>query len=38
VEDSFANMQKIAKDFKFPFPYLIDETQEVAKAYGAVES
>lgn len=36
LEDSFANMQKIAKDFKFPFPYLIDETQEVAKAYGAV--
>jgi peroxiredoxin len=35
-EDSFENMQKIAKDYKFPFPYLIDETQEVAKSYGAV--
>lgn len=35
-EDSFENMQKIAKEFDFPFPYLIDETQEVAKAYGAV--
>lgn len=35
-EDSFANMQKIAREFDFPFPYLLDETQEVAKAYGAV--
>jgi len=34
--DSFENMQKIAKEMDFPFPYLIDETQEVAKAYGAV--
>lgn len=35
-EDSFDNMKRIANEFKFPFPYLIDETQEVAKAYGAV--
>jgi peroxiredoxin len=35
-EDSFANMQRIASEFDFPFPYLYDETQEVAKAYGAV--
>ena len=35
-EDSFENMQKVAKDFNFSFPYLIDESQEVAKAYGAV--
>lgn len=35
-EDSFENMQKVAKEFSFPFPYLYDETQEVAKAYGAV--
>ena len=34
--DSFENMQKIANEMNFPFPYLIDETQEVAKAYGAV--
>ncbi|CAB5499323.1 thioredoxin family protein [Bathymodiolus thermophilus thioautotrophic gill symbiont] len=34
--DSFENMQKIAKEMNFPFPYLIDETQEVAQAYGAV--
>lgn len=35
-EDSFENMQKTAQALKFPFPYLYDETQEVAKAYGAV--
>jgi len=35
-EDSFENMQKIATEFDFPFPYLLDETQEVAKAYGAI--
>ncbi len=34
--DSFENMQKIAKKMDFSFPYLIDETQEVAKNYGAV--
>ena len=36
AEDSFENMQKISKEFDFSFPYLLDETQEVAKAYGAV--
>jgi len=35
-EDSFENMQKIAADLDFPFPYLLDQTQQVAKAYGAV--
>ena len=35
-EDSFENMQRIAAERAFPFPYLLDETQEVAKAYGAV--
>ena len=35
-EDSFENMQAVSKEFGFSFPYLIDETQEVAKAYGAV--
>ena len=35
-EDSFQNMQKVARAENFPFPYLYDETQEVAKAYGAV--
>lgn len=35
-EDSFENMQKLSAELNFPFPYLLDETQEVAKAYGAV--
>ncbi|WP_333845198.1 thioredoxin family protein [Pelomicrobium sp.] len=35
-EDSFENMVKVAKEFDFPFPYVLDETQEVARAYGAV--
>lgn len=36
AEDSFENMQRVAQEYGFPFPYLLDETQEVAKAYGAV--
>ena len=35
-EDSFDNMQKVAQAMRFPFPYVYDETQQVAKAYGAV--
>ena len=35
-EDSFKNMKKMSLEHYFPFPYLIDETQEVAKAYRAV--
>ncbi|MEJ2141474.1 MAG: thioredoxin family protein [Gammaproteobacteria bacterium] len=35
-EDSFENMRKVAAEYDFPFPYLIDESQAVAKAYGAV--
>ncbi|MBY0579845.1 MAG: thioredoxin family protein [Burkholderiales bacterium] len=35
-EDAFENMKQIAKNANFPFPYAIDETQEVAKAYGAI--
>jgi peroxiredoxin len=34
--DSFENMKRFAGEHGFPFPYLIDETQEVARAYGAV--
>jgi peroxiredoxin len=36
AEDSFENMRRVARDLKFPFPYLFDETQEVARAYDAV--
>ena len=35
-EDSFENMKIFSKKFNFSFPYLIDDTQEIAKAYGAV--
>lgn len=35
-EDSFANMKSVAQQFNFNFPYLIDETQQIAKQYGAV--
>ncbi len=34
--DSFDNMKIFSSDNNFTFPYLIDETQEIAKAYGAV--
>ena len=34
-EDSFGNMQLFAAQHSFTFPYVIDETQEVARAYGA---
>ena len=34
-DDSPENMAKIAQDKNFPFPYLFDETQDVAAAYGA---
>jgi peroxiredoxin len=36
--DSFENMKKLAKQKKYPFPYLYDETQEVAKAFGATRT
>ena len=35
-EDSFENMISFSKLHSFSFPYLIDETQEVAKKYNAV--
>ena len=35
-EDSFENMQVVAQQYNYPFPYLLDESQDVAKAYGAV--
>lgn len=34
-EDSFANMVKRAQEKGYPFPYLYDETQQIAKVYGA---
>jgi len=35
-EDNFENMQKFSQQHCFTFPYLLDETQEIAKAYGAI--
>ena len=35
-EDSFENMISFGKKHGFIFPYLIDETQDVARKYGAV--
>jgi peroxiredoxin len=37
-EDSFDNMVKRMEEHKFPWVYLRDETQEVAKAYGALRT
>ena len=31
-EDSFENMQNVAREHAYPFPYLYDQTQEVARA------
>ena len=35
-EDSFDNMKVVAEQEDFTFPYLLDDSQAVAKAYGAV--
>lgn len=37
-EDSYENMIVRAKEKKFPFVYLRDESQEIAKAYGATRT
>ena len=36
--DSFEEMVRYAKKHGYDFPYLVDETQEVAKAYGATNT
>ncbi len=33
--DSFTSMQERAREKEYPFPYLYDETQDIARAYGA---
>ena len=35
-EDNLENMVRFAEAHAFPFPYLIDETQATARAYGAI--
>lgn len=37
-EDSFENMVKRMEEHRFPWVYLRDKTQEVAKAYGALRT
>jgi peroxiredoxin len=37
-EDSYDEMVKRAKEYKYTFPYLHDETQQTAKAYGAMRT
>ena len=37
-EDSFERMKSLKKELKLPFPYLHDETQEVAKQLGATRT
>ncbi len=37
-DDSPEAMAKLAKKNKYTFPYLYDETQEIAKAYGATRT
>lgn len=34
-QDSFENMKQMAEERGFDFPYLYDETQEIARAYDA---
>jgi len=35
-QDSFPNMKRLVEKKNLPFPYVMDETQEMAQSYGAV--
>jgi len=37
-QDNFENMQKRAKAKNYSFPYLMDESQEIARTYGAAHT
>ncbi len=37
-EDNYDNMKVRAKEKNFTFPYLVDETQEIAKLFGAIKT
>lgn len=37
-EDDFENMKKRAQEKEYGFPYLLDETQDIAKTYGATKT
>lgn len=36
--DSFEKMKARAKEMNYPFPYLVDETQEITREYGATNT
>jgi len=36
ADDSFENMKSVSKGWRMNFPYLLDESQEIAKKYEAV--
>jgi len=36
--DSFEEMKARSKKYRYPFPYVIDETQEITKAFGATNT
>ncbi len=37
-DDSYENMKRSASEKKYTFPYLVDETQEIAKQFGAIRT
>ncbi len=37
-DDSYENMKRAASEKKYTFPYLVDETQEIAKQFGATRT
>ncbi len=37
-DDSFENMVKRMKEYSFPWKYLYDESQDIARAYGALRT
>lgn len=37
-DDNFDNMKKLSAQKSLPFPYLIDDTQDVARAYNAIST
>jgi peroxiredoxin len=37
-DDSWDNMVSLAKEHHYTFPYLFDESQQIAKAYGATNT
>ena len=36
LADNYEHMQQVAHDFNFSFPYVLDESQAIAKSYDAI--